>query len=279
MTAVGFAQRSGMSNDDPLHSRVIGADPNREGDLARLVAPMLSVALRRWADEGITPPRGLVVVGHARVSHNDGEFTIGRGRFAWLWLADDLVGETLAWTVAHEIAHLVIAGATGFTDSAAVRGTAGERIAGEYAAEVLAGEILTEAAITRLQLAYDEATVDHVVSLWSYARRKAQILTCGDPGPTDQSRLEEAVRLLVRDFAYAAGRGVATGDVRALHLADWLSTRPGIDRLIAPLRGSATGSGASIRATAHEIRQIGAEIDALMASAPNRADLAQAIAA
>jgi hypothetical protein len=101
----------------------------------------------------------------------------------------------------------------------------------------------------------------------------------GDPGPRDQARLEEAVSLLVRDFAYADGRGVATGDVRALDLAGWLTTRPGIDRLIDPLRTAVVDSGASVRTMAGDKQRLGAEIDALMTSGPAGLDPAETIAA
>lgn len=245
--------------------RVIGATIERRVEIAALLAPLLPSVARRLADDGICRPRGLIIVGHDLEGHgNRGELTVRDRGFAWLWLSDTITeGPIAEWTVAHELGHLLVACAAGW-DTGAPRTTAGERIAGEYIAQRLAGEMLIDASGPRP--AYDDADVDHALILWAYTRRAARRLVEVRGDERDYARLCEAVRLLAREYAYASGAAIARPDPAAAELAGWLADRPLISRIVAPLRTADFGAATTLRGLVSTRRTVGSSIDELLAS-------------
>jgi hypothetical protein len=253
-----------------LTCRILADDTEPADLLGRTFNRLLPVVADRFQSAEVEMPRGLIVVGHPQRGHsNAGELVVRPRGFAWIWI--DLSDEAmprLEWTAAHEVVHLLVAGASAWP----VWPTAssiGQRIVGEYLANRFAGEVLTEAGIAAPAATYDPAEVRWVVGLAKHARRTACRLLGGDAEPRDLARVQESVRLLARDYAYALGRttAAAAADPEAKWLIDWIEANaPLIARVVEPLKiaGRHLAPGASLTELALFQSRVGGEIDAIL---------------
>lgn len=213
-------------------------------------------------------PRGLITVAHTRAGHdNGGELVVRPRGFAWVWLdTSDEAQPLLEWSGAHEIVHLLIAGASGWP-TWPDESTIGQRVAGEYLANRFAGQILAEAGLALPDTTYQAADVQWVMGMARHARRKAIALLDGDSEPRDLERVRESVRVLARDHAYALGRTAAVTDPAAAHLAHWLGVNiPLVARIVEPIRvaGQRLADDASLRDWAAFHQRVGGEVNAIL---------------
>lgn len=256
--------------------RVIGASRSHRVRIEMLLDRFLPIVMERLTAEGCPQPRRLVVVGHPRVGHehNRGELTTTRTATAWIWLNPHEDPDTLAWVMAHELGHAMLAAQAGWPIWPR-QTTVGERIASEFVAEHLASGLCSDAAPTLL---LDDALA--VADQWFRMRGRARRMGSVAPGPLDFECVRTEIDELGRQYAYALAASRLADDSEASRLATWLAQRPILGEIVAPLTAAVAMLGAepSLTSCSQMVATTGSTIDERRAEVFARPHALRAIA-
>jgi len=235
---------SGRSSRPPfdasLKFRLLG--PARQSQaISGALVTLLPAVERRLVIEDLELPRSLVVFCSDLYGPTvKAEFICKARQRALLRLRSDLSWELAFPVIGHELGHLLLCAADGWPISPGSH-TLGERTAGEFLAERLGLGLAGELGVSVQTSA--SLTIEDVLGSWQYLCGKARLIVEGAANwPEDRPRFARAVRIIIRDYAYALGQAQASPNPPANEIVTWLEQRPLFGAALAELRISAWDS-------------------------------------